>query len=288
MSLAPANILTMTMNTDGSQPPQPAPTYIPPQPAYLSPKQSGTKGLALTALIVGIVAFLLGLIPVVGILLGLAGIGLGIFALIKKQSKALAITGIVLAACALIASIATTASLGSIDTASKNREATVAPREAPKEAETKPVAEPEEKPKPEPAPEPEPVAPAAPDLATFSETDERSLALIAKDPDSFAGTNIILYGNVTQYDSFTGKCGMRLNVGNTIAEYSFDYKHNTIVYSGDGTSDCPVLAPIVQDDNVKIWMTISGSYSYDTTLGGTATAISGQVWHAEVLPPTEY
>lgn len=243
------------------------------------PAPSAPKGLALTALIIGIVAFLLGLIPVLGILLGLTGVTFSIVALVKKQSAGLAVTGLVLAACGLLASIATTSALGSIDTALQKQEALPAPGQAP---EAEPSVEPEEK------PEPKPAVPATPDLATFFETDERSLALIAKDPDSFTGTNIILYGTVTQYDSFTGKCGMRLNVGNTIAQYSYEYKHNTIVFSGDGNSDCPVLAPIVQDDNLKIWMTINGSYSYDTTIGGTATAISGQVWHAELLPPNEY
>lgn len=141
---------------------------------WQSPKPA--SGIALAALIVGIVAFLLGLIPVVGILAGLAAVGLGIFALVKKQRKAFAITGLVLGAIALLSSIVTTSALGSIgnDVAAVVETTTVtAPAEPSVEAaapvETAaPVAAPEPVVTAEPVatPEavvtPEPAAPAAP------------------------------------------------------------------------------------------------------------------------------
>jgi hypothetical protein len=137
--------------------------------------------------------------------------------------------------------------------------------------------------------EPEPAPEAfVPDLSTFAELDERTLALIAKDPEAYVGTNAIVYGEVTQYDSFTGKCGMRLNISHTAKEYTYDYEHNTIATSGDGIETCPVLDPIVQEDVVKLWVTVLGAYEYDTTIGGTATAIAIEVWQAEILPKPEY
>jgi len=62
-----------------------------------------TNGLAITALVMGILAILLGWIPFLGTLIGLTGITLGIVALVqinksKERGKALAIVGLVLSA----------------------------------------------------------------------------------------------------------------------------------------------------------------------------------------------
>ncbi len=142
----------MTMNTEGAQPPQ-QPVYAPPQPAYLPPKQSGPKGLALTALIVGIVAFLLGLVPVLGIILGLTGVVFGIIALVKKQSKGLAITGLVLAGIATLASIGTTVGVGAAVDSPSSTTSTESSESKPAEPQTTETAEeaataPEVKPEP--------------------------------------------------------------------------------------------------------------------------------------------
>ena len=95
---------------DGSQEPRPdsappsAPTYaaatatLPPQPPL-----NKAKGLALAALIVGAGAFLFGLIPVLGALVGIVAVVLGILALRKKQSKAMALTGVILGGIAVVA-----------------------------------------------------------------------------------------------------------------------------------------------------------------------------------------
>ena len=53
-------------------------------------------GLAIGALVAGIVAAVLGWLPVVGLLAGIAAVVIGVLALRKGQSKALAIIGIVL------------------------------------------------------------------------------------------------------------------------------------------------------------------------------------------------
>lgn len=99
------------------QPPPPA--YVPPAMQPSGPQQGSpvapvAKGLAIAALIVGIVAFLTGLIPVWGIILGLVGVALGVIALVKKQPKALALTGTILAAVAVVASIIATIFAGAL------------------------------------------------------------------------------------------------------------------------------------------------------------------------------
>ena len=69
-------------------------------------------GLALAALLVGIGAFLFGLIPVFGALVGITAVVFGFLALRKQQSKGMAITGIALGSVALMVSVVTTIGLG--------------------------------------------------------------------------------------------------------------------------------------------------------------------------------
>lgn len=77
---------------------------------YQAPVQE-KKGLAITALVLGIVAIVLGVIPGIGVvsfILGPLAIIFGIIALVKKQKKGLSITGIVLGALGVIAAIVIT------------------------------------------------------------------------------------------------------------------------------------------------------------------------------------
>jgi len=76
------------------------------QVAYTSGTQGAKKGLAITALVLGIIAFVTGLIPVWGFVVGFTAIAFGVVALAKKQSKGMAITGIVTGALAALTSIA--------------------------------------------------------------------------------------------------------------------------------------------------------------------------------------
>jgi hypothetical protein len=81
-----------------------------PEPALAPPK--GPVGFALAALLVGIGAFLLGLIPVFGALVGVTAIVLGVLALRRRQVKGMAVVGIALGSIAVIASIAMTIGIG--------------------------------------------------------------------------------------------------------------------------------------------------------------------------------
>lgn len=67
--------------------------------------QTNTKtssGLAITALVLGIVAFCLGWTGIFGLILAILALVFGILALVKKQNKAMGIVGVVLASVALI------------------------------------------------------------------------------------------------------------------------------------------------------------------------------------------
>lgn len=99
--------------------------YVPPaaaappvaQPSYAPAPATVGKGLAIAALIVGIVAFVTGLVPVLGLVLGLVGLLLGILALVKKQQKALALTGTILSGIAVVVSLISTIIAGALTTA---------------------------------------------------------------------------------------------------------------------------------------------------------------------------
>lgn len=265
--------------------------------ASVSPPYGGTavadpkrgRGLAIAALVVGIIGFLTGLLPVVGALIGAVAIILGIIALAKKQSKGMAITGLVLGAVALIASIAMTAGVANLASNPRPRPAAVesaAPSDAPPSEEASaPPAEPSA-----PAEEPSdpPAASGAPDQASFVSMDERGWALIAKDPDANAGTNVILFGTITQFDSATGNCAMLIKTSAVQKEMSYEYDQSVMGVSGDWDTQCPTFDPLVEGDHVQLWATVNKSFSYDTQIGGNTTVPMVEVWYAQLLPATEY
>ncbi|MFL0456984.1 hypothetical protein ACH0CV_06555 [Brachybacterium paraconglomeratum] len=53
--------------------------------------------------------------------------------------------------------------------------------------------------------------------------------------------------------------------------------------SPDGEADCPVLAPFVADDQVKLWVTVGGSISYEIQIGGSTTVPTYYIDQAELL-----
>ncbi|PPG28087.1 PASTA domain-containing protein [Pseudoclavibacter sp. RFBB5] len=126
------------------------------------------------------------------------------------------------------------------------------------------------------------------DLATFTETDERTFGLVQKSPDAYVGTNMIVYGSVTQFDAATGACVFRANTSHAVQEMSFDYSSNTLMTAGDGESDCPGVAQVLADDHIKAWVTVAGSFTYDTQIGGSTTVPLFTVHQVEILPATEY
>jgi hypothetical protein len=113
----------------------------------------------------------------------------------------------------------------------------------------------------------------------------RDWQLIAKNPDQHAGERIIVYGEVVQFDATTGTGGFRANVDGVVhkPEYGYaDYKTNTIL-DGDGT----LLAQVVENDLFKAEVTVDGSKSYDTVMGGSLTAPQLTVTKIDVIGHTK-
>lgn len=113
----------------GYTPPSPDPTpYVPTDytPSGYSPSHTAadygsqpagapkSQALGITALVVSIIAFLLGWLPIFGTIAAIIGLGLGIAAIVKRQHKGLSITATVLSVIALITSIVMTILAGTI------------------------------------------------------------------------------------------------------------------------------------------------------------------------------
>lgn len=107
---------------------------------------------------------------------------------------------------------------------------------------------------------------------------------IVKNPDKFKGQTFVFVVDITQYDAATGSCAFRGLWDTSYHQYNFDYKgDNAIFSSGDASKDCPVLDNIDENDIVKVWAKSTGSFSYDTQIGGNTTVPSFNVLKAELL-----
>ncbi len=157
------------------EPPQPNPYQNPPA-APGTPKTP--IGFAIAALIVGIVAFLSGLAPVWGLLVGLAAAALGVIALMKKQNKGLALTGLILGGIAALTSLIVTIALISGASTLRTPAADSVPDVQTSNASASPTPAPETAtatPTPTPTKTQAPPAPAAP-VETVSQSNAKRSA----------------------------------------------------------------------------------------------------------------
>lgn len=248
-----------------------------------------------------IAGFVLGLVPLLGAMLGIVGLVLVALAARRGLATKRTYAGALAAALGVLASLAMSVALvglviipngpGASEPAVASGEAEEIDEDAETDEPQVPEADDESTPEAQPAEgeqsaaegepeaateETEPTeqpAPATttPDLSTYEELDERTLAQIVKAPDDHIGRQVIVYGTITQLDAATGQCFVRVSIAHAPQDQWYDYEHNTVGLAGDGEFDCPVLDPFVADDEVKLWITIGGSLSYDTQIGGSTT-----------------
>jgi hypothetical protein len=131
-----------------------------------------------------------------------------------------------------------------------------------------PEPEPEPAPEPEPEPEPEPVEPVF-NKDDYEDVTAREFSKIARDPDSHFGRQVLVFGEVRQFDSFTGTDAFRADVDGDrqTGDYVF-YDHNAFL-SGDEE----MLEDVVTDDRFRAYATVMGAMEYETTMGGTQNAL---------------
>jgi hypothetical protein len=109
---------------------------------------------------------------------------------------------------------------------------------------------------------PPPPAPAEP----YRKLSARDWQVIAKNPDAHIGERVIVHGRVTQFDAATGTTAFRASVDGVRQKQAYDYDTNTML-GGDAAD----LEDIVVDDEFTAEVTVRGSLTYQTQIGGTTT-----------------
>lgn len=121
------------------------------------------------------------------------------------------------------------------------------------------------------------------DRASYTDISAREWEILARDPESRIGERYQIYGYVTQFDSFTGTDTFRANTGGDSADW-YDHDTNTILVA---SNDPEILGDVVTDDTFEAYVEVLGAYDYDTTIGGTATAVLVSVNIIEVTGTTD-
>ncbi|WP_328415491.1 hypothetical protein OG470_23470 [Micromonospora sp. NBC_00389] len=122
------------------------------------------------------------------------------------------------------------------------------------------------------------VPPPKPKPPSYKTLTERQWKLIAKDPDGYLGKTYVVYGRVTQFDAATGVDSFRANVAHRRMAEEYDYETNTIFNGSESDLD-----NLVEDDVFRANVTVLGSFSYDTQIGGETTVPLLQVDSIKVL-----
>jgi hypothetical protein len=109
-------------------------------------------------------------------------------------------------------------------------------------------------------------APKPAPKVTYKPLTERQWKLVAKNPDNYVGKTYIVYGSVTQFDAATGTDTFRADVGHKNMQYDFEYETNTLL-----TASATKLENVVEGDEFRATVRVTGSHSYDTQIGGNTT-----------------
>ena len=136
----------------------------------------------------------------------------------------------------------------------------------------------------------EPERSQAAERAEFLDNCERiSVDQIEKNPDGLEGECFVMYGRIVQFDSNTGPCSFHANISRNQSSRWWDYDiRSTFGYEDNEflstiRQDCPELDRIDGDDFIKVWGTVLGSFSYDTSIGGSNTVPSFKIEKVELV-----
>jgi hypothetical protein len=113
---------------------------------------------------------------------------------------------------------------------------------------------------------PEPTRRVPPATGAHRKLTVRQWKLIVKDPDSHLGERYIIYGQVSQFDSATGPDSFLANVDAVRHSDPYEYEQNTLL-----TGEAADFTKVVEDDGFTAKVTVLGSMSYDTQIGGSTT-----------------
>ena len=112
---------------------------------------------------------------------------------------------------------------------------------------------------------------------------------LEKNPDGLAGECYVVYGRIVQFDSATGPCSFHADIARNYSTNWWDYDtRSTFGYENNEIlsalkRECLELDDIDVDDYIKVWATVLGSFSYETTAGGTSTVPSLRIEKVELV-----
>ncbi|MCQ4045772.1 hypothetical protein ACFOSC_19580 [Streptantibioticus rubrisoli] len=120
---------------------------------------------------------------------------------------------------------------------------------------------------------PSPPVPAPADTSAYKTLTDVDFAQLTRDANPHVGEQHVIYGQVMQYDSSTGNGGFRANTSATYHDtgcdgctYVSDYQANTVM-----VGDPSVIGSLLQNDTFTAYVTVLGTYTYSTTMGGELT-----------------
>lgn len=129
------------------------------------------------------------------------------------------------------------------------------------------------------APKPKPVAkpkadPAPASSGEYQDLTNRQFAKIMRNPDAHVGEKVLVFGEIFQFDQFTGDDAFLADVegDQDSCEYGIcDYwsKGSTALLVADGAS----FDDFIEEDVFMAHATIVGTYEYDTQIGGSTGAV---------------
>lgn len=117
------------------------------------------------------------------------------------------------------------------------------------------------------------------DPANYKTLSARDWQLVERDPDAYEGEKYVLFGAVTQADAMTGEATIRVDTGPVQQSRRYNYDVNTMLLTGSSG----VFSDVVQGDHVKMLVEVTGSMTYDTTIGGSASAVMALAYDVDVI-----
>ena len=120
---------------------------------------------------------------------------------------------------------------------------------------------------PTPTPTPAPTLNPGAFDGNYQLVTKREWASVVRSPDDHQFETITAFGCISQFDSDTGADTFRAQASYRKQNYWYLYGDNSLFTALDET----LVADFYEDDVFKAEVTIFGSFSYDTTLGGQLT-----------------
>lgn len=112
---------------------------------------------------------------------------------------------------------------------------------------------------------------AAPeDGAAYETLGKRAWQRLVRSPDDHVGERIRVWGCISQFDQSTGPDTFRAETYyRRLGEFDWYGDSTNAILSGDEGA----LADLAEDDVFSAQVTVMGGYEYETTIGGTASAV---------------